>query len=405
MIKDYFFLAIKNLRKRGLRSWLTMLGIFIGIAAVVSLISLGQGLQNFVNEQFQVLGADKITIMGKAGPIASPIASELSSKPLTEHDLDLIKNIRGVEEATPILIKSLSLTFRKETKGILVSGIEPESYQETLGKTYEIEEGRDFRATDTKKLIIGYDLANKDFETKIEVGDKILIKEEQFEVIGIMKKVGSSDDSSAIIPLEQLRILSDEPQIISMIIVKVSSGSDVNQVASDIEAQMKRDRLEKRDKEPETFNVQTAEQLLETFGSILTAVQAVLIGIAAISLLVGGIGIMNTMYTSVLERRKEIGIMKAIGAKNSDILLIFLFESGLLGLAGGAIGIFLGISLGKLAEFIAYNALDSNIIQASFPWYLILGALSFSVIIGTLSGILPAMQASRLKPIDALRYE
>lgn len=151
MIKDYFFLAIKNLRKRGLRSWLTMLGIFIGIAAVVSLISLGQGLQNYMNEQFQVLGVDKITIMRKAGPITSPIASELSSKPLTEHDLDLIRNIRGVEKATPILIKSLSITFRKETKSILVSGIEPQSYQETLGKTYEMEEGRDFKPTDTKK--------------------------------------------------------------------------------------------------------------------------------------------------------------------------------------------------------------------------------------------------------------
>lgn len=232
-----------------------------------------------------------------------------------------------------------------------------------------------------------------------------MIKEEQFEVIGIMKKVGSSDDSSLIIPLEQLRILSNEPQIISMIIVKASPSTDVNQLAKNIESEMRKDRFEKKGKEPETFNVQTSEQLLETFGSILTAVQAVLIGIAAISLLVGGIGIMNTMYTSVLERRKEIGIMKAIGAKNSDILSIFLFESGLLGLAGGAIGIFLGISLGKMAEFIAYRALESNIIQASFPWYLILGALSFSVLIGTLSGILPAMQASRLKPIDALRYE
>ncbi len=405
MIKDYFFLAIKNLRKRKLRSWLTMLGIFIGIAAVVSLISLGQGLQNYVNEQFQVLGTDKITIMGKAGPIASPIASELSSKPLTEHDLDLIRNIRGVEEATPLLIKSLSITFRKETKDILVSGIEPESYQKTLEGSYKIEKGRDFKSTDTKKIIIGYNIANKDFENKIKVGDNILIKEEQFEVIGILEKIGSSDDSSIIIPLEQLSSFFDESKILSMIVAKVSSNFDVNQVAKNIETEMKKDRNEKKNKEPETFNVKTSEQLLESFGSILTAVQAVLIGIAAISLLVGGIGIMNTMYTSVLERRKEIGIMKAIRAKNSDILLIFLFESGLLGLAGGAIGIFLGISLGKLAEFIAYKALDSNIIQASFPWYLILGALSFSFIIGTLSGILPAMQASRLKPIDALRYE
>jgi len=134
-------------------------------------------------------------------------------------------------------------------------------------------------------------------------------------------------------------------------------------------------------------------------------VQAVLVGIAAISLLVGGIGIMNTMYTSVLERTKEIGTMKAVGAKNSDILFIFLFESGLLGLVGGAIGIGIGIGLGEGAEYIASVGLGTNLLQAVFPWYLILGALLFSFLIGTLSGIFPAMQAAKLKPADALRYE
>ena len=133
--------------------------------------------------------------------------------------------------------------------------------------------------------------------------------------------------------------------------------------------------------------------------------QAVLVGIAAISLLVGGIGIMNTMYTSVLERTKEIGTMKAVGARNSDILLIFLMESGLLGLVGGAIGIAIGFGLGKGTEYIAGMYLGSGLLRAVFPWYLILGALAFSFIIGSLSGALPAVQASRLKPVDALRYE
>jgi len=144
---------------------------------------------------------------------------------------------------------------------------------------------------------------------------------------------------------------------------------------------------------------------METFSNIFGIVQGVLVGIAAISLLVGGIGIMNTMYTSVLERTKEIGTMKAIGAKNSDILQIFLFESGLLGLVGGAIGVALGAGLGKGVQYAAAILLDSDLLQASITLPLVLGALTFSFLIGSLSGIFPAMQAAKLKPADALRYE
>ena len=168
---------------------------------------------------------------------------------------------------------------------------------------------------------------------------------------------------------------------------------------------MKRDRDEKLKEKPKTFSVSTSEQLLETFGDILSVVQAVLVGIATISLLVGGIGIMNTMYTAVIERTKEIGTMKAVGARNSDILFIFLFESGLLGLVGGAIGIGIGIGLGKTAEYIASVSLGTDLLKAVFPWYLILGALTFSFLVGCISGVAPAYQASRLKPADALRYE
>ncbi len=143
---------------------------------------------------------------------------------------------------------------------------------------------------------------------------------------------------------------------------------------------------------------------MESFQVILNIIQIFLIGIAAISLVVGGIGIMNTMYTSVLERTKEIGIMKSIGAKNSDILIIFLIESGILGLIGGLIGIILGMSFSKLIELGAKLA-GYGMIQVSFPLLLILGTLLFSFLIGTISGVLPARQASKLKPVDALRYE
>ena len=151
--------------------------------------------------------------------------------------------------------------------------------------------------------------------------------------------------------------------------------------------------------------MQTSASLIRTFVTILNIVQAVLVGIACISLLVGGIGITNTMYTAVLERTKEIGVMKAIGATRNQILLVFMIEAGFLGLLGGTIGILMGMTLSKLIEVGSKYAMGSNILQASFPWYLIAGAMCFSFLIGTGSGVMPALRAANLQPVEALRDE
>ena len=153
------------------------------------------------------------------------------------------------------------------------------------------------------------------------------------------------------------------------------------------------------------FSILTPEELLSSFASILSIVTGFLLGVAAISLLVGAIGITNTMYTSVLERTKEIGVMKAVGAKNSDILTIFLIESGLLGLTGGVIGVLLGMGIGKVIEYIAVHQLQTNLLQVVFPVYLIAGCLIFAFLIGAISGTLPAYRASKIRPVVALRYE
>jgi len=406
MLKDFFMLALNNLKRRRLRSWLTMIGIFIGIAAVVALISLGQGLQEYITEQFEVLGADKITIIGKAGFITSPLASELSSKPLTKEDIELVNKIEGVELASGFLMKSLEVEYKGQKKEFLISGIVPEEYLKIFKGTYEVERGRDFKPKEKGKLLIGYNTAHKDFDKKIEIGSKIIVGGKKFEVIGILEKIGNpSDDSSIIMDLDSLRELTGEKKIISMIFAKVKSGSDVDKVSQEIEKEMKKKRNEKLSEDPKTFSIQTSEQLLETFQNIFSVVQGVLVGIAAISLLVGGIGIMNTMYTSVLERTKEIGTMKAIGAKNSHILLLFLFESGLLGLIGGGIGVIIGIGLAKGAEYMASVYIGGSFLKASMNPLIIFGALLFAIIVGTLSGIAPAYQASKLKPAKALRYE
>ena len=404
-MKDYFSLAFNNLRRRKLRSWLTIIGIFIGIAAVVALISLGQGLQDYISGEFEKLGSDKIMIQPKGG-MGIPGGSTSESLMLTSKDLKVIENVRGVEWVAGYLIKQGQTKFKGESSVGFATGVEPKDLDFFIEiGSISIIEGRELKEGDKYKVVVGYNHAYGEIWSKtLKIGSTIQIEGVEFKVIGVVNKIGNSmDDGTLYVPKETLKEILNIDDEESYVIVKTASGFDTEHVAENIERKLRQFRGEKE--EQETFTVQTSEQLLETFQNIFAVVQAVLVGIAAISLFVGGIGIMNTMYTSVIERTKEIGTMKAVGAKNSDILFIFLFESGLLGLVGGAIGILIGVGLGKGAEYIATVALGTPLLQASFPIYLIVGALSFSFLIGTISGILPAMQAAKLKPADALRYE
>ena len=403
MIKDFFLLALNNLRRRRLRSWLTMIGIFIGIAAVVSLMSLGEGLQEAINEEFEKLGADKIIIQPKGfGPPGTAGASLI----LTSKDLGVIGNVRGVEWASGYLIKQGQAKFKDESGIGFATGIEPEDFErlEEIG-SFSLLEGRILKKGDKFKIVIGYNHAYEDiWDRGVQIGEEIEIEGFDFKVVGIMEKIGNPiDDGIIYMTKDILREILDVEDEESQILVKTASGFDPEDVAEEIERKLRRSRGEKEDQE--TFNVQTSEQLLETFGNIFGVVQGVLVGIAAISLLVGGIGIMNTMYTSVVERTKEIGTMKAIGAKNSDVLQIFLIESGLLGLVGGAIGVLIGIGLAQGAAYLASVALGTDLLRASTNPLIYGGALTFSFVIGALSGVAPAYQASKLKPVDALRYE
>ena len=165
--------------------------------------------------------------------------------------------------------------------------------------------------------------------------------------------------------------------------------------------------MKSRDVDEKTidFTILTPEEVLAIFGTILTVLTSFLLGVAAISFLVGGIGIANTMYASILERTKEIGIMKSLGAQNSDVLKIFLIESSLLGLIGGILGVGIGIVISKTMEYIAINQLGTTLLQAATPFSLIAGCLIFALLAGAISGALPAYRASKIIPIEALRYE
>ena len=410
MIKDYFKLGISNITHRKMRSWLTMIGIFIGIASVVALISLGQGMKEAIGNVFLNIGSDKLAVMAKSGlQFSGPPGSSAASN-LTTHDADVIKRVKGVDEVGTRLIKPAKLEFNKEVAYYFAASMPDDGGGRKLiteFNRYEPQEGRLLKNGDRFKAIIGNNVANKGVfkKKKIELGNRIRINDFDFDVIGVLKKTGNpQQDSVVIVPEGALReLLKIDKEKVDVIAVKVQKGVDINKVAGEIEKEMRRDRNLKIGRED--FEVQTPQQILSILDNILTIVEIVLIGIASISMLVGGIGIANTMYTSVIERTKEIGVMKSIGAQNKDILVIFVIESGLLGLVGGAIGIAIGIGLSKLVELLAFQLLGTSLIKAFFPWYLIAGALMFSFLIGTVSGFLPARQAASLKPVDALRYE
>lgn len=267
------------------------------------------------------------------------------------------------------------------------------------------EEGRLLKDGDEKRVVLGSDFKKDDiFGRIIEVGDKIIVNSTQFEVVGILEKKGSFIFDSAVFVNEgaMLNYIREKDGTVNMISLRVKDVEQIEQTKEDINQLLRKERNVKAGEED--FTIETPQKILGTINSTLFSVQIFVYVIAAISLLVGGIGIANTMYTSVLERTREIGIMKSVGAKNSAIFLLFFIESGLLGLIGGTIGIVFGLSLAYGLAFIGKMILGSDLIRVKASFLLIFGAFFFSFTIGLLAGILPAYQAANKKPVDALRF-
>lgn len=382
-----------------------MLGIFIGIAAVVSLIGLGEGLRIAIMSQFGFLGPDVLGVQASGLAFAGPPGSA-TPKPLSNKLAEKIENINGVEAAFNRYIESGTIEFnKKQDIGIIASAPEGENR-----KTFETmlnlrtEEGRLLKDADSKKIVLGNNFKKDDkFGKPIKAGDGVLVNGIIFEVVGILEKKGSFIFDNIVMVNEKamIDVLGIDEKKVDVIAVKVKSVNNIPQAKSDIEKLLRRER--DVEKGQEDFQVQSPQQILEALNSTLFAVQLFVYIIAAVSLAVGGIGIMNTMYTSVLERTKEIGIMKSIGAKNSAIFTIFFVESGFLGMAGGIIGIILGMAFAYGSAALGRALLSSELIQASISPLLILGALMFSFVLGIAFGVLPAYQASKLNPVDSLR--
>jgi len=401
MFEDYTKLAFQSFRHRKLRTFLTVLGIFIGIAAVVTLVSLAQGFEEAINDQFEMMGEDKIMILPGSGFSGY---TGLASKEITEHELDLITTIPGVENAGGMIAKLAKINVKGQVRYTFVIGVPTDWNILTAYSGITLERGKYFKPNDKYKVGLGWLYANGNFLDKYAgIGDKIDINGYTFEVIGILGKIGSpTDDEQIYIPLDTAREVLNTPTGYYTILVKTKEGWDTTKVAEEIKAKMRKDRGLKPGEE--NFEVQTMEDLRKVYTSLIAVVEFVVIGIAAVSIVVGGIGIMNSIYTSVLERTREIGVMKAIGARNSDIMFVFLIEAGMLGLVGGILGVAAGLAASKAVEWYALQ-MNVSLLKVTLQPAIIIGALLFSFLIGVVSGIVPAKNAAELRPIEALRYE
>jgi len=404
MINDYFSLALSNFRHRGIRSWLTMLGIFIGIAAVVSLITMGAGLRAAVLGQFGVLSVDKLTIQNKGagfGPPGSTVIEKLNGD-----DLEIIENVRGVELVITRLIRVGELEYNKVSGfGYGTDVPEDSELREEMysSNDIEIDEGKLLESGDLGKIMLGSSFKNtEDFEKPFRIGKTAKINGKAFEVVGILQPSSSFQMNSVVYLMKRdMEDLFDAENEYDLIVAKVEDKDEIEEVAEEIKRKLRDDRNE--DLGDETFTVETPLQALGAVDSILNIINAIVVGIAMISLFVGGIGIANTMYTSVVERTREIGIMKAVGAKNSNILMMFLVEAGMLGLVGGIIGALLGLGAAFGIAEIANSAIGTGIFSVAVSYPLLIGAVSFSFIVGVVSGVLPAFQASKINVVDAIR--
>jgi len=394
MFFDLLSTAYSNLRKRGLRSGLTIFGVVVGIVAIVALISLGLGMNDYVNQQLENIGKDKAIILSDIG----------AKEKLDEADLKAIEDIDDVRSAYGTYTSIVFMNSRSESERATITALDTSSERIRAfmeSNPVDVEKGK-FLDGESRTVVIGNDLAREKFEHELDVGDKISINNNDFKIIGILKESNSMTiDEAAFISMEDAEEILGADGF-SEIVASGRSGIDLEKFVLKIEEELRKSRGLKEGEED--FRVESSQDIEESLSSVLAGVNWFLIGIASISLLVGIIGITNTMQISVAERRKEIGIMKALGARNSHISLLFLLESGMLGLIGGAIGTALGLLLSKIAS-VFISAMMNESFSASFSFPLIMFSLALSFLIGMIAGTIPAYQASRQDPIKILREE
>ena len=397
--KFYFTSALHSLQSRSVRSWLTITGIVISVAVILILLTLSAGLQNAVLGLFEQFGANRIYIAG-----AGASTGQLGSVPLLESDYRALQQSPYFSIVIPYLIRNAQeITYRNENKYLPVTGIgvaDAAKVDQVYGFSKDAVQGRFFTNREQGVAFVGYNIAyNKDiFSKPLGVHNTIYINGKPFKIVGVYKEVGdSADDNSVFIPLPDAQALFNVTNEYTAFEGVVKQGATIEQARAWAEKTLK-----KKKGGTDEFTILTPDAIIKQFKTIIGLVQDILLAIASISLIVGALGIANNMFTTVLERESEIGIMKSTGATNTDVLLIFIIESGMVGLIGGIIGIIIGIGASYLIGFIAAAA-GFKLLTITINIFHILFVMAFAFIIGALSGLLPSYNASRKTIVETLR--
>jgi putative ABC transport system permease protein len=423
-LRKSFILALNILLHSKLRSWLTIIGIVIGVAAIVAIVSIGEGAQASVQASLGGLGADIITVSPGFSRAAGGFrvrgeegggAAATNAKNLTIRDVQIIKNIEGVAFVNGMVSGRASLTYLAQTASVSIQGVDTLAWKNMV--TTELESGRYLDPGDANEnvIVVGNRIATTTFKQQLVLNRVVTLyinnnPPRSFKIVGILKASGGfgGDDNSVFMPISAARAVLDEGnEKLDSISIKVSSVDLVSEVTNVTDAKLMISRhVTSRTKD---YSVTSAQAMQERIASVTSTFTLFLAAIAAVSLLVGAVGIANTLFTSVLEKTREIGVMKAIGAKNKDIMIIFLINSGLVGLTGGILGIMLGagisLILPNLLSGIGGFGVGRGGIKTLLPISLLVEAILVSVLTGMIAGAIPAYRASKLKPVDALRYE
>lgn len=403
----YLKMGMNMLVHSKLRSWLTIIGIVIGIGSVIGIVSLGDAMEATIDSKLAEMDLTRITI----SPGYSKASSSMPGPPgmggsstdseLTDDDIDALQGMDSIEYIAGEIAGDEEVGYASETATLSITGVDPQVWQYMTTLTPEY--GRLLEPSEKNVAVIGSDVATEIFDRDVGINQVLSINGKSIRVVGILEEEGGNTDSAIYIPIDAaVDLIEDaEEDVYDSITVKARSEDQVDALTEDIEEKLMISRhiIQEDDRD---FTVTASKSMAESVTEMTSSMTLFLGAIAAVSLLVGSVGIANTMFTSVLEKTKEIGTMKAIGAKNRDILMIFLFNSGMVGLVGGILGVTLGAFVSSaLVTMMGSDMAGSGGVSIT----LMIEGLILAISIGVISGVVPAYRASKLKPVDALRYE
>ena len=399
MFKDYINLVIKWIRYRLLRSLLTILGIVLAVLLVVIIFTLGDWIKNNINRFFQMFESNLIVVL--PWKETNPLIALIGNQKFKQSDLMDLENIDGIEFVVPREISTVNIEHNWEKKAIMIHAANWKNMKKILEQSQWIllEEGQ--WPQNNKEVIFGYSTYKDLFKKEININDKILIRSKAMYISGYISKTGSPiPDDTIFFPLDVFQNLFWWKGKAWSALIKVDSDSNLELIKKQIKYQLDQQDIVR------DFSVLTPKKVNNIINDVFDIIELFLMILAFMSLLVWSVWIMNTMYTSVVERTKQIGIMKAIGASDNDILSIFLIESWLIGLAGWIIGIILGLISAYFISKIASNYNVNNLFSFnSIDYYWLFIILMITFIIGIIAWTLPALNASRLEASEALRSQ